>query len=138
MGRFTTLQPRQIKPSQDFLKPATVSFILACLKSGEIEKLPPPPIVRADPSGGYVAIDGHNLIAVATFLKQSVPVYIAVSHNDGLDPADQLNSSGALDRNRDLAEKYDIVVRQSQTLSRHGIASFAELVEANRELFRTT
>ncbi len=58
------VEAKTIIPSQDFLKPATVRFIFDCIKSGDLDKLPPEPIVRKDENGNLVAIDGHNILAV--------------------------------------------------------------------------
>ncbi|HSW99843.1 MAG TPA: hypothetical protein VLH38_02285 [Patescibacteria group bacterium] len=66
------IAPEKILPSQDFLKEKTVRYIFDCLANGQVDRLPPAPLVRKDEHGNLVAIDGHNLIAVRLFRKEPV------------------------------------------------------------------
>jgi len=73
MGRIINVKASQIKPSQDFIKEETIGYILECIIKNELNKLPPTPIVRLNPDGsGYIAIDGHNLIAVFDLIDRSL------------------------------------------------------------------
>jgi hypothetical protein len=121
----------QILPSQDFLKPDTIKYILACIKSGELEKLPPAPIVRKDESGNLIAIDGHNLIAVKLKLGEDVEVHLAASSKDGL-PAD---SEANIARNKDLEAKFDSVITDNKKLEESGISTFNDLTAHYEDLF---
>ena len=125
------VSPDKILPSQDFLKPDTVKYILACIKSGELEKLPPSPIVRKDEAGNLVAIDGHNLIAVKLKLNEDIEVHLADSADDGL-PED---SDANIQRNEDLKHKFGSVVSESKRIQDAGIYSFNDLVARYEDLF---
>jgi hypothetical protein len=86
MGRIIEVQPAMVKPSQNYLKEDTTRFILQCIIDGKEEELPPPPIVRLDPvSRKYVAIDGHNLLAICQLLDRACEVFVAEASNDKLD-----------------------------------------------------
>lgn len=126
------VSPDEILPSQDFLKPDTVKYIFACIKSGELEKLPPSPIVRKDESGNLIAIDGHNLIAVKLSLGQDIDVHLASSADDGL-PAD---SEANIQRNKDLKEKFESVITVNQQLRETGILTFNDLLDRYKDLFQ--
>ena len=125
------ISPDQIAPSQDFLKAKTVGFIIECIRNGELDKLPPDPIVRKDDEGNLVAIDGHNLIAVKLHRNEDVNVHIALSADDGL-PA---NSEANLQRNQDLKDKYDTVLVERDRLREEGISSFSDLMDRYPGLF---
>lgn len=121
----------QILPSQDFLKPRTVAFILECFASGKLEELPPSPIVRKDDSGNLIAIDGHNLIAVTLKRGEDIEVHLATSPDDGLEPTSEAN----IQRDKDLKEKYESVIADSKQLQQEDIRTFRDLVDRYAELF---
>ena len=125
------VNPRDILPSQDFLKPSTITYIFSCIENNELDKLPPAPIVRKDDEGNLIAIDGHNLIAVMHALGQDIEVHIANSKNDGLVVKDVKYE----DRNEDLLEKYDHVIGLREETLLNGINTFRDLLDKHRELF---
>lgn len=134
MGNFISLEATSIKPSQDFLKEKTVKYIFECIAAGDTDSLPPAPIVRRSNSDGeYIAIDGHNLLAVNDFLGKSCEVYVADSAYDKLTTA---NSAEALEaRNNDLHDKYDSAYLEFIRLSREGLNSFSQLRDKYPLLF---
>lgn len=97
-----------------------------------MDSLPPTPLVREDDKGGYVAIDGHNLIAVRAYLDQPVEVHIARSPSDGLPNTDEMSMT----RNQELAEKFETVLDEAELISSSGIARFSDLIKSNKELFK--
>ena len=125
MGQLIKIKTSAIKPSQDFLKKGTVNFILDCYKKDEMDSLPPAPIVRKHPniSGVYVAIDGHNLLAVNEFLGIDSEVYLVNSANDHL--PNPTNKESISQRNQDLADKYESSVFQADKIN----CSFAILIK---------
>lgn len=124
MGVFKTIPTAQILPSQDYLKEDTLKFIVSCLENGELDNLPPTPFVRKDPkSSYYVAIDGHNLIAVYDYRGLDIDVYIASSAKDGLEPT----TAAIIQRNNDLAAKYESSLKQAYALQKKGIGFFVKL-----------
>ena len=125
------VSPNLISPSQDFLKPKTIRFIMECIKNGEIGKLPPTPIVRMDAKGNLIAIDGHNLIAVRLHRNEDVDVHIAESAKDGLPEISDAN----IQRNRDLKTKYEFVLAERDRLHEEGIDSFSDLIRLYSDLF---
>ena len=125
------VSPNLILPSQDFLNPQTISFIIERIKNGELEKLPPDPIVRKDDSGNLIAIDGHNLIAVRLHRGEDIDVHLANSYEDGL-PA---NSEANVERNNDLKRKYDSALIERVRLHEQGIDSFNDLINRYPDLF---
>lgn len=125
------VSPNQIAPSQDFLKENTIRFIFSCLNDGKNDELPPSPLVRKDETGVFVAIDGHNLIAVRLFRGEDVEVVEATSSTDGLPPTSQANAT----RNQELAEKFDLVLEEQKRVAASGILSFADLIARYRSLF---
>jgi len=125
------VKPSDILPSQDFLKPGTITYIFECIKNNEIEKLPPAPIVRNDKDGSLIAIDGHNLIAVMHELGRDIAVHIASSKNDGLIAIDTKDA----DRNKDLVEKYDAVLIMQKEVAAKGVKKFQDLINRYKELF---
>jgi len=126
-----TLNPRAILPSQDFLKPQTVKFISECIVKGNYDDLPPTPIVRQDDLGRYIAIDGHNLIAVRVFRNENIEVHVAHNDHDGLPEITEENKQ----RNADLLEKFDAVVQFQKAAESKGIRSFEDLIKSNPDLF---
>lgn len=125
------VSPSQIAPSQDFLKPGTVKFILECIENNRLNELPPNPIVRKDDEGNMIAIDGHNLIAVKHYLGQDVAVHVATSADDGLPETSEAN----VQRNRDLKEKYDSVLKVRVLLHQQNVDSFSDLLKLYPDLF---
>ena len=125
------ISPEQILPSQNFLKPRTVAYILDCINSGKFEDLPPDPIVRKDDQNNIIAIDGHNLIAVRLHRGEDIEVHIAASPDDGLAADTEAN----VQRNKDLKEKFDSVIDNNKQLREEGINTFSDLVNRYSELF---
>jgi len=125
------VSPEKIAPSQDFLKEGTVRFIFACLRDGNIEDLPPMPLVRKDDRGNLIAIDGHNLIAVRAFRGEDIEVIVAESSDDGLPSTTEANNA----RNQELAAKYDFVLDERQKVAAEGIVTFADLIARYQPLF---
>lgn len=125
------VSPELIAPSQDFLKPDTVAFIVERIEKGKLDQLPPDPIVRQDADGTLIAIDGHNLIAVRLSRQEEVEVHLAKSATDGLRPISEAN----VQRNSDLQDKFELVVGERSRLRSRGIASFQDLIKRYPELF---
>lgn len=140
MWKILKIHPRKIKPSQDFLKEGTVRFILACYSENKKEQLPPPPVVRKNQENdGYIAIDGHNLIAVRDFFDEECEVFVASHAGDELTEKDFPESSAEwlASRNADLRAKFDSVVDDYKRLSSDGLDSFARLREKYPQLFNS-
>lgn len=121
----------QLHPSQDFLKPGTVKFILECIENGDFERLPPDPIVRMGKNGELVAIDGHNLIAVRLHRGEEIEVHLAKSPEDGLPATSEAN----IQRNADLSEKFDFALAERTRLRKQGLNSFLDLIRKYPDLF---
>lgn len=123
MGQLITLKTSVIKPSQNFLKKGTVDFILACYRNNEMNSLPPAPIVRRHPTipDIYVAIDGHNLLAVHEFLGVDSEVYLVHDAKDRL--PNPTNKESVSQRNQDLTDKYESSVLEADKIN----GSFKEL-----------
>lgn len=126
MGTIIKLKPSSIRPSQDFLKKGTMDFIFDCYKRGDLTSLPPPPLVRRDPNhaGLYIAIDGHNLLAAYEFFGTECEVFLVDSLTDFLPNPD--NDSSISQRNKDLAEKFDLCVAQAGRVH----SSFRDLISS--------
>ena len=134
MGKYVTAKTSEIAPSQDFLKPGTVRHILHCFETNELAELPPTPFVRRnpDPVGlKYVAIDGHNLIAVYDHRDEEIKVYVAEDPEDGI----ASSQPGVTERNQDLRDKFESAAVEAKRLSVDGLASFAQLMASYPELF---
>lgn len=130
MGKLISVMPNEVRPSQDFLKEGTIKFILECIFSGNEEKLPPAPMVRFDrASGCYIAIDGHNLLAVSDLLGRPCDVYVAEHANDTITLNECPNASidALKQRNADLRKKFDGVIKDIINLEKVGINSFRDL-----------
>jgi hypothetical protein len=130
MGKKIKLNPKSIRPSQNFLKERTVNFILTCFFEEQKELLPPPPIVRYDPeTEKYIAIDGHNLLAIYDLFKETIEVYQAESAEDHLTQESLPNSSpeSLQERNQELKEKYSSIIQVANHLDSTGISSFGDL-----------
>lgn len=125
------ISPQNILPSQDFLKERTVRFILECLRSGNTEDLPPTPLVRKNEAGQFVAIDGHNLIAVRLYRNEDIEIFVAESADDGLPPMSEAN----IMRNQELATKFDTVLGEQRKVAAEGIRSFDDLLAKYPDLF---
>ncbi len=125
------ISPDLIAPSQDFLKANTVQFIFDCLNSGKTEELPVVPIVRRDENDRLVAIDGHNILAVMSFLNRDIEVHIAESAVDGLSETTAKNKQ----RNAELKNKFDKVITARDETAAKGILTFTDLINRNLELF---
>ena len=124
MGKLIKIATKNILPSQNFIKDDTIEFILKCLNRNEEDKLPPAPIIRVKPeSDKYIAIDGHNLLAVCDMLGKDCEVYLAESIYDKL----LGNTDSIIERNQMLEEKYDQVLQSTKTLKRKGVGSFTDL-----------
>lgn len=118
------VSPDNILPSQDFLKPQTLTFILECIENGDLDSLPPSPIVREDDDGNLIAIDGHNLIAVKYVRKEDIDVHVATSSSDGIPEM----SEADIKRNKDLLDKFDTVLAERARIVASGINNFGDLV----------
>lgn len=130
MGQIIKISSKKIKPSQDFLKENTVKFILTCCFEERRDKLPPAPIVRYDAiNDEYIAIDGHNLLAVKDLFGEECEVFVAENANDKLTTSEFPESSqdGLMSRNKDLAEKFDGITDDYRKLSGNGLDSFVTL-----------
>ena len=125
------ISPEEILPSQNFLKEKTVRYIFDCIDKGQFEDLPPTPLVRKDETGKLIAIDGHNLIAVRLFRNEPIKVIVAESPQDGLPPTTEAN----IERNRELAEKFDTVLEERRHVEQEGIKSFSDLIHKYPDLF---
>lgn len=132
MGKFETVPAFQLLPSQDFLKENTVRFIFQCRREGNTDDLPPEPIVRHHPQKNqYIAIDGHNKIAVWDYAGEEITVYVVDSASDCL-PGD---SEAIAARNADLAAKFDSALTECDRLAARGMKSFIDLEGKYPELF---
>ena len=125
------VSPKQISPSQNFLKEKTVRFIFDYLRDGNSGVLPPTPLVRKDEEGNLVAIDGHNLIAARLFREEDVEVIVAESVTDGLSPTTEAN----ITRNKELAAKFDSVLEERRKVAAEGVITFADLIARYQPLF---
>lgn len=123
MGIILKTNPSLIRPSQDFLKEDTLNFIKQNFDTGNLDRLPPVPIVRKDATGHYVAIDGHNLLAFYSLKNMECDVYVAESREDKLIADSQMVAK----RNQDLFEKYDYALEQATLLSNKGISTIKDL-----------
>lgn len=134
MGKIIKVSTKYIKPSQDFLKEDTVKHIFRLIESGNIKLLPPTPIVRlSNNADEYIAIDGHNLIAVKDYLGELCEIYVAESSDDEL--KNTTNEPGVNLRNKDLKEKYDKSLSESKRIKKLGIDSFKKLRSKYVNLF---
>ena len=130
MGKFILVKSDEVIPSQDFLKEATLGFILDCYTNHNEDKLPPPPIVRLDLSRkNYIAIDGHNLLMINGLLGKPTNVFVAGSKNDciTLELSPSSSQESLLQRNADLQEKFDSCLLNLKDLKEKGILSFNDL-----------
>lgn len=140
MGHYRYINPKQIIPSQNFLKDDTVRMIVDALASGQVSCLPPPPLVRTVSfSPRLVAIDGHNLLAVKLLLGENCLVYVTDDHDDTL-PTFTPNG-GVNQRNKELKEKFDISESEARHLYKSGVtglefilANYPDLVDYTRTL----
>lgn len=127
MGTYCYIDPIQILPSQDFLKDGTVRMIANALASGQLDRVPPPPIVRAASfSDRLVAIDGHNLLAVKLLMGERCLVYLAEHPNDHL--ALSSDDSAIAQRNRDLTDKFEASEIEARQLFARGITGMSALL----------
>jgi hypothetical protein len=126
------VSPEQLVPSQDFLKPHTVAFILECIRKGNFDQLPPTPIIREGENGELIAIDGHNLIAVKLHRNEQIEVHLAKSRDDSL-PA---NTEANIQRNNDLRGKFDFVLTERVRLHNAGVDTFQDLIGRYKDLFQ--
>ena len=129
MGNIIEVDTSIVRPSQDFLKPDTLRHIFTCYFGGDRSQLPPAPIVRVHPAGGYIAIDGHNLLAIDDLLGYTCRVYVANNPTDELTPADVKRSTpeALAHRNVDLKEKFDSSLERANQLSSMDLGSFGLL-----------
>jgi hypothetical protein len=126
------ISPKQLAPSQDFLKPRTVAFIFECIQNDKLDQLPPAPIVRQGTDGTLIAIDGHNLIAVKLYRNEEIEVHLATSPDDGLPSTTEANRQ----RDEDLKEKFDLVLAERERLQLSGINTFNDLIDKYKDLFQ--
>lgn len=123
---------KDIFPSQDYLKPETIEFIFDCLKNNQLDKLPPKPIVRKDEKGNFVAIDGHNLIAVKAYQVEDIDIHVAGSQDEGLPNNSQANTQ----RNEELKDKFDVVLESRKAVELVGIKTLQDLIYKYRKVFK--
>jgi hypothetical protein len=128
MGKVIKVNPCNIQPSQDFLKEDTFQFIKASYEKGELDNLPPTPIVIKDEKGAYVAVDGHNLLAFCCLMNSECEVYVAENKNDKM-PGD---SEMTRERNKDLEEKYNLTLSSQNEVKKKGINSIKDLCDSSR------
>ncbi len=130
MGKLITIKPSKIKPSQDYLKENNIKFILTCFFEKKQKLLPPIPIVKYNiENNEYVAVDGHNLIAVYDLFGKKIDVYVANHPQDDL-PKEIFSKStdeGLASRKRELKEKYNKLNIESVRVMGSGISSFTDL-----------
>ena len=137
MSQLLRVKPSQIKPSQDWLTDGTIRYILDCYSQHHEENLPPPPLVRRDPeSEDLIAIDGHNLLAVAEFLGKEIDVCLVESREDRLPLSIASNKDMIDKRNRELQDKYDTVLEAAQKTAEKGINNFRDLWPKSTELLK--
>jgi hypothetical protein len=122
MGRYLVVESGDILPSQDFLKENTLGHILRCYEHHQESELPPPPMVRKG-LNGYIAIDGHNLLAINDLLGRETKVFLAESEDDGLEGS----SEGILQRNADLKEKFSQSLAEAEALRKKEIRTIRDL-----------
>ena len=127
---FKVLKTTKILPSQDFLKENTVKYILDCLKNNTLDKLPTTPIVRKI-GEDYVALDGHNLIAVMDYLGREVEVYVAATNKATLIGSSQAVAA----RNKEIKDKFDHLPFALNITQEKGIFEFKDLVNKYAKLF---
>lgn len=125
MGKVIKINPAEIQPSQDFLKVDTLAFIWENYTKGNFDSLPSNPIVRENPQGGYIAIDGHNLLAFYASKNLDCEVYVAEHKDDALVGDSEMIEK----RNKDLFEKYDWVLVEVNRLAEKRIVLIADLVK---------
>lgn len=124
------IRPEDVYPSQDFLKPETVKYIFRCIHSDQLELLPAPPIV-AKINGTYVAVDGHNLLAVYHYMREPIEVHVAKNRDDGIDESIE----GAKERNFNLKKKFALLLQARESAKQKGINTFADLISKYSTLF---
>jgi cytidyltransferase-like protein len=133
MGTYCYIDPRQVLPSQDFLKDGTVRMIADALACGQLNRVPPPPIVRTVTfSERPVAIDGHNLLAVRLLLGENCLVYLAEHPHDHLPLS--ADDSAINDRNRDLTDKFAASEVEARRLITEGMAGMPSLLSRYPDL----
>ncbi len=130
MGIIVKTNPSEVRPSQDFLKENTLRFIKENYEKGNFDKLPPTPIVRKDNEGRFIAIDGHNLLAFYYIKNLDCEVYVAESKDDGL----LGDSDMVTKRNKDLFEKYEVVLGEAESLTQKGIRTIGDLCKLSSNL----
>ena len=126
-----TLKTSQILPSQDFLKDDTIKHILDLIHKNKLGDLPPTPIVVAV-GDVYVALDGHNLVAVMDFLNRDIKVFVASSKTDKVAG----NNAASTGRNKEIMLKFDKILENLKTTQSKGIHDFTELRKKYSELFK--
>ena len=123
MSHIIKTNPSLVRPSQDYLKGDTLDFIKQNFEAGNLEKLPPAPIVRKDENGGYIAIDGHNLLAFYSLRNMECYVCVAESKDDKIEGDSEMIQK----RNTDLFEKYDSALNEANSLKEKGIVTIKDL-----------
>lgn len=136
MGEYIAVSSSVVLPSQDYLKPETLEYILNCYDNEGYDNLPPSPIVRKHPTDNdiFIAIDGHNLLAVNEYLQRATEVYLADSATDVPPSNNQSNGEAILQRTVELRAKFVSCVAASERMQKEGFATFAELVELYPDL----
>jgi hypothetical protein len=124
------IRPEEVYPSQEILKPETVKYIFNCIRTKKRDHLPPPPIVRKINSS-YIAIDGHNLLAVYYYLKEPIEVHVATNNKDTINES----TEGATERNAELRIKFRSVLKNREVAKLKGINTFSDLIAKYSQLF---
>lgn len=130
MSQIIKLKTSEIKPSQDFLKENTIKFILKNYFNNRRDLFPPIPLVRFNSNTNeYVAIDGHNLIAIYDLLGEEMDVFLVDNNQDFLKEENFPNSSkeSLESRNNDLKDKFDIILQEVEKVKNSGLNSFTDL-----------
>ena len=126
MGTLIFVEDNEVMPSQDFIKENTVRHIFSCYN--EQKELPPSPIVRlSEDKKNYIAIDGHNLLAVNGFLGKKTKVYVANSPEDKITSKENTDPDALIKRNFELKTKFDACLLEVKKTQQKGIVCFNDL-----------
>ena len=120
MAEKKKIHPKDIKPSQNFLKERTIEYIRKCLDEERYEDLPETPIV-AQVNDDLVTIDGHNLLSVYDELDRELDVWVVSSADD---VPDELADDS---REEALKTKFEYLEKMQQKVAAEDITSFAAL-----------
>lgn len=125
MGRFSYLDASKVIPSQDYLKGRTMQALIGYVEDKKPDLIPPPPIVLRVEDKSFVALDGHNLIALQALQKRRCMVYVMDSISDSLHTPDDIPISE--DRKESVKER---IQELEGDFFRYQSFTFEELIEA--------